>query len=246
MLTHKHIGKLALGSLLVVSLAAPVMAGEKEDIAAIRHAISTILPAVPDAISPTPMSGLYEIEAGGNIFYTSADGRFLLTGELIDINSRVNLTQIKKDMQGRMILNEISDAGLIIYPAKGEEKHRITVFTDVDCVYCRKLHAGMEQMNSAGITVRYLAYPRAGIGSPSYDKIVGAWCADDPNQALTDAKINSKFTGKKCDNPVAEHLALGERLGVDGTPAVFMDSGTKIGGYLSPEAMLATLERNSR
>jgi thiol:disulfide interchange protein DsbC len=235
-----------LSMMIALGFSFPLFADADEDIKSIRAAVSTILSSPPDSIMPTPMVGLYEVVAGGSIFYSSADGKFLLTGELIDINGRVNLTQLQKDKNNIKILAGIEDDGLIIYPAKGEEKYRVTVFTDIDCGYCRRLHSGMDEMNNAGITVRYLAYPRAGVGSASYDKIVGAWCADDPQKALTDAKINSKFSSEKCDNPVKEHLALGEQLGVNGTPAVFMDNGSKIGGYLAPQALLAALKSNSQ
>jgi len=230
---------------VAIGISSPIVAGEKEDIETIRSSVGSILRGAPDLIRPAQMPGLYVIESGSNILYSSADGRFLITGDLIDIKNRVNLTQARMDEKNGEVLAEISDDGLIIYPAKGEERYRVTVFTDVDCVYCRRLHAGMDEMNNQGITVRYLAYPRAGMGSASYDKIAGAWCAEDQRQALTDAKMNSKFTGLKCDNPIADHLAIGGRLGVDGTPAVFMDDGTKIGGYLTPAAMMATLNRVS-
>jgi thiol:disulfide interchange protein DsbC len=125
-------------------------------------------------------------------------------------------------------------------------KYRVTVFTDIDCGYCRKLHAQIADYNKAGISIEYLFFPRAGVGSESFDKAVSVWCASDRRKALTDAKLDKPVASKTCTNPVRMDYDLGQRIGVDGTPAVYMTDGSYIGGYLSVQDMLARLERKPK
>jgi thiol:disulfide interchange protein DsbC len=125
--------------------------------------------------------------------------------------------------------------------APEEYDHTITVFTDIDCGYCRKLHNEIDAFMAEGIRVRYLFYPRAGLGSPSYQKAVSVWCADDRKQALTDAKAGEPLPEKSCENPVADHMALGEAMGVTGTPAILLENGQLVPGYVPAKRMAAIL-----
>jgi len=120
---------------------------------------------------------------------------------------------------------------MIVYKAENEKAH-ITVFTDVDCVYCRMLHKEVSQLNDFGVTVRYLAYPRSGIGSESYQKMVSVWCSDDPKEWLSEAKLGKKIPENKCVNPVADQFSLGNEVGVRGTPSIVLGDGTFVPGYL--------------
>lgn len=228
---------------LLVGWGTASIAGEAEDLAAIGASLAQLVPGKPDTISKTPMSGIYQAVYGMNTYYLSADGRFLLTGDLIDIKERRNLTQEQGDQARKKEMSNLNVNEMIVYPATAQEKHVISVFTDIDCGYCRKLHAEMEETNRLGITVRYLAYPRAGVGSPSYNKIVGAWCEDDRKQALTDAKIYDKISDKRCDNPVQEHIALAKKFGVSGTPAIVTDAGVLIPGYMPSADLLKRLNQ---
>jgi len=142
-------------------------------------------------------------------------------------------------------LDKLGEDQMVVFSPKNP-KHTVTVFTDIDCPYCRKLHQEMDGYLKEGIKVRYLFFPRAGIGSKSYDKAVSVWCSADRNQAMTDAKAGKDLGNKTCDNPVATHYKLGEELGVQGTPAIVTDDGRMIPGYLPPERLAAVFEKTAK
>jgi thiol:disulfide interchange protein DsbC len=129
----------------------------------------------------------------------------------------------------------------VVFPADGEMRAIINVFTDIDCGYCRQMHRDVAHLNALGIEVRYLGYPRAGIGSSSFDKLVTAWCADDQQDAMTRLKAGEHVEPRTCPNPVAEHYALGDRVGVTGTPSIILMDGRMIPGYLPPEDLAARI-----
>ena len=224
-------------------LSAAVWAGDKvPDDLSVR--LKQIVPtATPDSVKETPVKGIYEVVYGGDILYVSGDGNFLFQGSLVDLENRINLTDQTQNIQRKVVVDGIADDNTIMYSPKGETKHTITVFTDVDCPYCRKMHEEMEGYLSAGIAVRYLLYPRSGYGTPSSDKLITAWCADDRQAALTAAKMGKGGPKKTCDNPVEEHIALGHQVGVTGTPAILLESGQLIPGYRPPKDMAAMLSR---
>lgn len=228
-------------SLVFLCLLMPLAHAEdvKEKIA---QRLATVMPGkVPDSLTPSALAGMYEVTYGPQIFYISADARYVLSGELLDLETRTNLTEQRR-VQARVgMVKHLDTKEMIIYPAKDETRHSITVFTDIDCGYCRKLHNGMEEMNKLGIEVRYLAYPRAGIPSGSYDKAVGVWCADDRNEAMNLAKSGKPVEKKDCDNPVFKHLQLGQSMGVTGTPTIVMEDGEILPGYLPPQKLLQAL-----
>lgn len=231
---------IAVAFLLFVAM--PVQA-EDAVAAKIRAAVAGLLPGqTPDSIMPAPVAGLYQIAYGARLFYISADGRHLISGDMFDLQQQTNLTEAWRG-KARLTVLDAAKASMIVYPAKGRGKHAITVFTDIDCTYCRKLHAGMQEMNDLGITVRYLAFPRAGIPSPSYDKAAAVWCSADRKKAMDLAKNEDKVSKDTCaNNPVAEHLALGQSLGVNATPTMILDDGTIIPGYLPPQRLLQELD----
>ena len=161
-------------------------------------------------------------------------------GTILDIKNRENLTEPRKTKARMAAIDAVGVDNMIVF-APENPKHSITVFTDIDCGYCRKLHREIDQYNEAGIGVRYLFYPRAGVGSPSFKKAISVWCADDKRQALTDAKNGKDPAPKECENPVADHFKLGGLLGVSGTPAVVLDDGQMVPGYVPAERMAAFL-----
>ena len=226
-----------LGAALFTSAAA--LADGHED--KIRAALAGVLPGVTvDGIRPTPVEGLYAVTAGPRIYYMSGDGENLIRGDFFDLKSRENLTDTHVAGVRRKALEELGDENTVTY-APEDTKHTVTIFTDIDCPYCRKLHQEMADYNAAGIKVRYLLYPRAGIGSPSYDKAVSVWCADDRNAAMDKAKKMEEIESKRCNNPVADHLALGEVFGIRGTPAIVLEDGEVIPGYVNAERLAARL-----
>jgi thiol:disulfide interchange protein DsbC len=214
---------------------------ESADSKKIREVIKQQLKAEPTSIVKSPIEGLYEVTVPPRIFYVSADGRYVLLGNLIDINSRKNLTQEKEGLARVAALDKMGEASMIVFAPK-QVKHTITVFTDIDCGYCRKLHNEIEQYNKLGIKVRYMAYPRAGIGSGSYKKAVSVWCAKDKNKAMTTAKNGGNVPSKECDNPVEQQFQLGQELGVNGTPALVLENGQIYPGYAPASKLIGVLE----
>lgn len=213
--------------------------------AAVRSAVLKAVPgAVIDNIKPSVIPGYREVAIGGHVVYVSADGKYLMQGSLIDLGSRNNLTEASEGVLRRAVLDAVPrDRRIIFSPAK--PKYRITVFTDIDCGYCRKLHAQIGDYMKAGISVEYLFFPRAGLASESFTKAVNVWCAPDRRKALTDAKADRPVAKRTCANPITMDFALGRKLGVDGTPAIYAADGTQLGGYLSPADMIARLDRQA-
>ncbi len=224
-------------------VALPVMAADDEAVQQLKNDLVKVFGGHPDAVNEAPVDGLYEVTYGPKLYYVSLDGRYLFTGELYDLKSRTNLTEQNRAGARLKALSAIDESSMIVYKAKGEEKHVVTVFTDIDCGYCRKLHSGMAKMNELGITVRYMAFPRAGINSPSYDKAVSVWCAKDRNKAMDVAKSGKNPEPATCDAPVKEHYAMGQMLGVTGTPALVLQDGTLMPGYLPPQQLSMALDK---
>ena len=210
---------------------------------AARKAVLSLVPqAQIDAIEKSPIEGYYQVVMGGQVVYVSNDGRYLMQGTLFDVANRLDLTSARQAKQHVAKLKAYPmDKHLVFGPAK--PKYKITVFTDLDCGYCRKMHSHMAEYNARGIEVDYLFFPRSGPGTPSFDKAVSVWCAKDRNAALTAGKSGVDPAPLKCDNPIAEQFQLGVEVGVDGTPAVYTEDGSKIGGYLTPDQLIAHLER---
>lgn len=177
---------------------------------------------------------------GTQVIYLSGDGRYFFRGDILDTETRENLTENRKNGARKQLLDQL-DAGKMLVYGPADPKRVLNVFTDIDCPYCAKLHLEVPALNKAGVQVRYLAYPRAGLGSPSYQKYVSVYCADDPLQALTDAKAGKPVAPKQCDNPVKEQFELGQLLGVTGTPTIFADDGTKFPGYMPAKVLLGQL-----
>jgi thiol:disulfide interchange protein DsbC len=195
----------------------------------------------PDSVQPSPVPGLYEVMVGTRVFYVTEDGRYLLQGAIIDIEKKENITEPRKNQARLQTVQGVGEEQMIIFGPK-DAKHTITVFTDIDCGYCRKLHDEMEAYNKAGIRVRYLFFPRAGQGSPSYSKAVSVWCAEDRQAAMTQAKAGQDVPDKTCENPVDQHVALGEQLGITGTPALILEDGELAPGYVPADRLALFLE----
>ena len=212
---------------------------------AIRAAIAKKFPDVSvDDVRPSPMAGIYEVTMGADVAYVSADGRFLIAGDMYEIGTRTNLTEAGRQKSRVQALAKLDERDMIVFkPAK--VKHTITVFTDVDCGYCRKLHGEIAELNERGVQVRYLAYPRSGPGTADWKKMEAVWCSMDRKKAITDAKAGREVKAQQCATPVAKQFKLGEELGVRGTPAIYTDNGDYIGGYLTPDQMTKELDRLS-
>ncbi len=205
-----------------------------------RAAIAEMLPGIEaDDVRESPVDGIYEVTLGAQVVYVSGDRRYLFKGDIIDLTTNESLTEARRDELRRTQLASIDESSMVSFgPADAE--HTITVFTDVDCTYCRKLHQEMAQFNDKSIRVRYLFYPRHGPGSEGWIKADAVWCAEDQQAAMTRAKRGERIEGKDCGaTPVASHYELGNRVGVRGTPAILLDTGQLISGYV-PANELAT------
>ena len=207
--------------------------------------ISAVRPDLQfEIIGPAPVAELYEVQViNGPVLYVSADGEYFFDGSLFRVEEGgfVDIAAKRLNAQRKKMLDAVDPQTMIIYTPQTQRRATITVFTDIDCGYCRKLHREMDELLSYGIEVRYLAYPRAGIGSDSYRKIATAWCADDPNATMTALKAGDNVAMNVCsDNPVAAHFALGGAMGVSGTPAIVLADGTLLPGY-RPAAAFAEL-----
>ncbi len=196
-----------------------------------------------EAFEKSPIPGYHQAVVGSQLLYVSDDGRYILQGTLYDASAKVDLTALRLAKVNMAKLDAYPESKRIKFAPKTKAKYKVTVFTDIDCGYCRKMHSHIDEYNARGIEVDYLFFPRSGPGTPSFAKAVSVWCAKDKNKAFTAAKAGANPEPLQCDNPIAEEYQLGISVGVDGTPAVFAPDGTKIGGYLTPDQLQAQLER---
>ena len=219
-------------AMLLVMPASALMAADEVP-ATVRDTLKKLIPdEQADRVSASPVEGLYEVAYGTTIFYISGDGKYLLQGDLIDVADRKNLTSFTRRAARSDIAKSIKKEDTIIFAPKGKKAdHVVYIFTDIDCPYCRKLHDEIGEYNKAGIEVRYLMYPRAGLNTPSYQKAVDVWCAKDRADALTKSKAGKPVPKSDCKNPIKAQMALGEEVGVTGTPAILLMTGDLIPGY---------------
>jgi thiol:disulfide interchange protein DsbC len=216
----------------------------------IREQIKKIDPNIPvESIEAAPMDGFFEVTLGsGEVLYVDKAGEYFLLGKLYHLTDEkgfVSLTDQKQNALRAQLLGEQKDEDMIVYKAEGEEKNIVYVFTDVDCPYCRKLHDEVPKLQAKGITVKYLAYPRQGPGSPVYHKMAGIWCAEDRNLAMDEAKGGKPVKPSSCENPVNQQFELGQKVGVTGTPAILTTEGKLIPGYMPADRLEAMLNADS-
>jgi len=232
--------------LTLLSTAAPALA--ESDMQAIKRKIAERLPgATVDHIALSPVNGIYEVGVnGGDVLYVSADGRYLLSGTLIDLVTQENLTERVLAGQRLKTLNGVPEDSMIIYEPEDKVKHTLTTFTDIDCPYCRKMHREMALLNRMGIRVRYMLFPRTGVASPSFEKAVSVWCAEDQQTAMTKAKAGATPAPRDCDHPVRKHMEIARRLGLRGTPYTITDTGRAIGGYVPAAELFESLEADKQ
>ncbi|MGB2517997.1 bifunctional protein-disulfide isomerase/oxidoreductase DsbC [Shewanella algae] len=196
------------------------------------------------SMADSPIPGLYQAITNRGVLYVSKDGSKLLHGNLYDLNQGMkNLTEAALAGPRLEMLKSFEDK-MLVYKAKNE-KHVVTVFTDITCGYCRKLHNQMQEYNDLGITVRYLAYPRQGVPSPNAEEMEAVWCAKDPHKAMDDAKAGKSIKMVKCDANIPGQYQLGMSFGINGTPALILEDGSLIPGYQPPKDLLNNLESRS-
>lgn len=230
----------------VLGLAASIAFAADPD-QSIRATLTKLQPDMPiEAIAESPMSGLYQVHLkGGRLLYASADGQFLMQGNLYQFkgDQAVNLTRQAESKGVAKAINSIPTSEMVVFSPKEPAKAHITVFTDTDCGYCQKLHSEVPELNRRGIEVRYMAFPRQGLGSHGYNTMVSVWCAKNRQAAMDQAKSREELPAASCDNPVAKQYEMGQMIGVNGTPAIVLGNGELIPGYQpAPELAKAALE----
>lgn len=199
----------------------------------------------PKHVNLSPVDGWYTVQKGSIVAYISADGRYLLQGDLIDLDLEVNLSEQTRADARRDLVNALEDKDAILF-SPADVKHSVTIFTDVDCTYCRKLHNEIDEYLGYGIAIRYVLYPRNGPASRAWSTSEDVLCARDRGRALTAAKLDKKFETSTCDTSMlTRHYTLGQDIGLNGTPAIVFEDGTMIGGYLPPEALNMRLQSAS-
>jgi len=208
-----------------------------------RDTIRKLAPNVRiDQISAAPVKGFREAILDGQVFYVSDDGKYVMQGALYDASTRENLAKDSMNKLRRKLLATIPVGDRIVF-APLNPKYTVSVFTDVECGYCRKFHAQIAEYNKQGIAVQYLAFPRMGLGSEDYKKMVSVWCATDRRKALTDAKNDRPPQAKDCKNPVTMEYDVGRRVGLQGTPMILAPDGSELGGYVEPVRLRAALDQ---
>ncbi len=208
------------------------MASDASKLAHLREKLADQLPGMPvDSIVATPIEGVYELITEGQIYYVNDDASFLLTGNMIELATQQNLTELRLGGLHMDLLASIDESNMLIYEPKKDSDRSITVFTDITCGYCRLLHEQIDTLLDAGVSVRYLLFPRAGLGSPGHQALESVWCNADPQQAMTTAKAGGQVDQASCANPIESHVQIAEQVGLRGTPLIYLDTGERVHGY---------------
>jgi len=228
----------------IVAVSSGVMAGDG-DMDASRAHIAAMFPGVSEEnIHPSPIPGILEVQVGAKVAYVSADARYLIQGSIYDLETDENLTETRRSLARVAAVDALGEDQMVIF-SPDHPQHTVTVFTDVECGYCRKLHSQIDAYNDLGIRIRYVFFPRGGPGTSGWKKAEQVWCAPDRKEALTDAKKDKPFQTSDCGTtPVAKEYALGREFGIRGTPAILTEQGDLIGGYLSPHELLDYLVKS--
>lgn len=221
--------------------------GNSAELQKVRDTVSERFSEIdPQEIFESPIEGWYTIRKGAIIAYISADGRYLLQGDMIDLQDDSNLTEQARNDARVVMLAAVPDEDLIIF-SPDKVQHSVSVFTDIDCTFCRRLHAQIDDYLDQGIEIRYFLYPRNGPTSPSWAKAENVWCSDDRNEALTLAKLDQEYPTKTCDSSiVSNHYLIGQDVGLRGTPAIVLDDGTLFSGYLPPDQLKEAIVASGR
>jgi thiol:disulfide interchange protein DsbC len=232
----KNLGLSVIGFLWATSLVA------EESIEHIKKKIQEILPELTvDSMQNSPIPGLYQIQSGANLLYVSADGHFLLQGEVLDLRKpkdQWNITEVARSQVRIKFLKNLNNKDMVVYSPSQKPKGQVTIFTDVDCGYCRKQHQDVAELTAGGIEVRYLSFPRQGLGSPTFQKAVSIWCATDRKKAFETAVAGDKIAELSCANPIEQQFNLGRQFGINGTPTLLFADGTMIPGYIKASQLI--------
>lgn len=242
---RNRITTVAANLLLATGLSGATVAHAAGDGQDLVDKLRAVRPDIPvESVSPTPIDGIYALELpGGQFLYGTADGKYFFAGDLFEVQNGdlVNRAEVQRTARRKELIDAVAREDMVIFSPEGPTKAAINVFTDVDCTFCQRLHQEVPKLNEMGIEVRYLAYPRGGIGSAAFDKMVSAWCAKDPNTAITRLKNAGNIPNATCENPVAQQYELGLQVGVQGTPTIIAADGEMLRGGYKPADEIAQL-----
>lgn len=227
---------LAFGAtVLLIFSSAAILADDDAELNQVREKVAGVFKEIqPEHVETSPVDGWYTIRKGAIVAYISGDGRYLLQGDLIDLDQEINLSEQTRNVSRLEMLAGLSDDEVIVFSPE-TVRFSVSVFTDIDCTYCRRLHSQIDEYLAQGIEVRYLLYPRNGPGTSAWKTSEEVWCATDRNKALTLAKLDRKFETSSCDASIINsHFALGQDIGLRGTPAIVLEDGSLVSGYLPP------------
>lgn len=204
----------------------------------VKNGLAETLPGISvSSVSNTVIPGIYELLTDGQIYYVDESAKYVIDGSLIELSTRANLTDARLGGVHVGLIESIGEENMLIYEPEEPSNRSITVFTDISCGYCRRLHSELDTLLEHGVRVRYVLFPRAGLGSQAHKDLESVWCADDPQAAMTNAKAGGQIEPRTCDNPIERHVALAERVGLRGTPLIYTDSGEKVPGYREAGAL---------
>jgi thiol:disulfide interchange protein DsbC len=229
---------LLVSSLFVTSIAVSAAPGDVEKL---QQALAISMPSVkPSKISESPVAGLFEVIVGSQVVYMSVDARYMIEGDLFDLKTKKNVSEAAKSAIRLAAIEQLGADNMLVYKPE-KVKNTITVVTDIDCPYCRRLHSEIPDYMKNDVEVRYVFMPLK--GPADMKKTVSVWCADDQQQALNIAKAGGDVEEKTCKNPIKEHLQLARDLGVRGTPAIIMENGELLPGYVPVDKLLAEMRK---
>lgn len=194
-------------------------------------------------INDIGVADLREVVVNGMVLYSDADGRHLIQGEILEVDSRYNLTTATRARLRATKMEQLEVDDAIVYKPKGEVKAVLNVFTDVECGFCRTFHEQIDKYTEQGLEIHYYPWPRSGPQGPVYEEMVDVWCAKDQKKAITQSKQGKKPADASCDHPVEKYYALGAEMGIQGTPAIFLEDGSQIGGYIPPDAISGVIDQ---
>lgn len=239
---NKYALQFRMALLSVGLLALATASADEKELAEVRAKVASMFEEIDAGhIQPSPVDGWYTIRKGAIVAYISGDGRYLMQGDMVDLERQVNLSESERNKARVEMMASVPESQKILFSPQ-DVKYSVSVFTDIDCGYCRKLHSQIDEYLAAGIEVQYLLYPRSGPASNSWVKAERVWCADNRGEALTLAKLDKGFATHDCDSTmIMTHYEIGRDVGLTGTPAIVLSDGTLMPGYLPPDRLLQRL-----
>ncbi|HUS23983.1 MAG TPA: DsbC family protein [Candidatus Binatia bacterium] len=234
-------------ALLLLAACTACASAEDPQLEQVRKKVMAAIPGLDkNAIQPSSAPGLYQVQKGQTFAYVTGDGRFMVQGDMVDLSNGEEITEKQRKGARLQVLKQFGPDGYIEFAPKSP-KYVITVFTDIDCGYCRRLHSEIKDYNAQNIAVRYLFYPRSGPDTPSFAKAEQVWCSADRKQALTQAKQGQPLNGpSNCANPVLKQWQAGEAIGVNATPIIMLPDGEMVRGYVPAAQLVKRLAENDK